>query len=145
MPDLIKSSTLQFILLNPFLLVVYMIDVFAKLTPEDVRNVVFRAGFISSIVFAAVTLLGDVLIRDIPQAQFASFVVFGGIVFLLIALRFVFDGNAGGIADLRGESQHLAVAIAHPNSINSYSRKSTNAETSQNPVSSNSRDNTQPG
>jgi small neutral amino acid transporter SnatA (MarC family) len=113
MSDLIKSSALLFILLNPFLLVVYMIDVFAKLPPETFRSVVFRAGIISSFVFAIVALLGDVLFRDILQAQFASFEVFGGIVFLLIALRFVFEGNSA-IAVLRGESQHLAGAIAMP-------------------------------
>jgi small neutral amino acid transporter SnatA (MarC family) len=113
MSDLIKSSALLFILLNPFLLVVYMIDVFAKLPPETFRSVVFRAGIISSFVFAIVALLGDVLFRDILQAQFASFEVFGGIVFLLIALRFVFEGNSA-IAVLRGESLHLAGAIAMP-------------------------------
>ncbi|MBU1191154.1 MAG: MarC family protein [Gammaproteobacteria bacterium] len=113
MSDLIKTSALLFILLNPFLLVVYMIDVFAKLPPETFRSVVFRAGIISSLVFVAVALLGDVLFRDILQAQFASFEVFGGIVFLLIALRFVFDGNSA-IAALRGDSQHLAGAIAMP-------------------------------
>lgn len=113
MSDFIKSSALLFILLNPFLLVVYMIDVFAKLPPETFRSVVFRAGIISSFVFAIVALLGDVLFRDILQAQFASFEVFGGIVFLLIALRFVFEGNSA-IAVLRGESLHLAGAIAMP-------------------------------
>lgn len=113
MSDFIQSSALLFILLNPFLLVVYMIDVFAKLPPETFRSVVFRAGIISSLVFAIVALLGDVLFRDILQAQFASFEVFGGIIFLLIALRFVFDGNSA-IAVLRGESLHLAGAIAMP-------------------------------
>ena len=113
MSDFIQSSALLFILLNPFLLVVYMIDVFAKLPPATFRGVVFRAGIISSIVFSAAALLGDVLFRDILQAQFASFQVFGGIVFLLIALRFVFEGNSA-IAMLRGESQHLAGAIAMP-------------------------------
>jgi multiple antibiotic resistance protein len=54
-----------------------------------------------------------VLFRDILQAQFASFQVFGGIVFLLIAMRFVFQGNSA-IAALRGESKHIAGAIAMP-------------------------------
>ena len=57
MSDLIKSSALLFILLNPFLLVVYMIDVYAKLPPETFRSVVFYTGIISSFVFAIVALL----------------------------------------------------------------------------------------
>ncbi len=113
MSEFIQSSALLFILLNPFLLVVYMIDVFEKLPPEIFRGVVLRAGLISSFVFAVAALLGDMLFRDILQAQFASFQMFGGIVFLLIALRFLFEGNSA-IAALRGDSQHLAGAIAMP-------------------------------
>jgi multiple antibiotic resistance protein len=113
MSDFIQASMLLFILLNPFLLVVYMIDVFEKLPPQTFRRVVFRAGLISSIVFSAAAILGDVLFQDILQAQFASFQVFGGIVFLLIGLRFLFEGNSA-VAALRGESAHVAGAIAMP-------------------------------
>jgi small neutral amino acid transporter SnatA (MarC family) len=113
MSDFIQASMLLFILLNPFLLVVYMIDVFEKLPPETFRRVVFRAGLISSVVFSLAAILGDVLFRDILQAQFASFQVFGGIVFLLIGLRFLFEGNSA-VAALRGESRHVAGAIAMP-------------------------------
>lgn len=113
MSNFIQSTALLFILLNPFLLVVYMIDVFEKLPPKTFRRVVFRAGIISSVVFTLTALLGDVLFRDILQAQFASFQVFGGLVFLMIAMRFVFQGNSA-IAALRGESAHVAGAIAMP-------------------------------
>ena len=47
------------------------------------------------------------------QAEFASFQIFGGIVFLLIGLQFVFQGTTA-IEILRGESQHLAGAIVMP-------------------------------
>lgn len=113
MGPFIKSATLLFILLNPFLLVVYMLDVFQKLPRRTFRRVVLRAGLIATAVFAVAALLGDVLFRDILQAQFASFQVFGGIVFLMIAVRFVFEGTST-IPALRGESQHIAGAIAMP-------------------------------
>lgn len=100
-------------LLNPFLMVVYMIDVFDKLPVPTFRNVVIRAGIISIIVFSIAAILGDVLFRVLLQAEFASFQVFGGIVFLLIALRFVFEGNAA-IKGLRGESRNIAGSIAMP-------------------------------
>ncbi|MDD2541127.1 MAG: MarC family protein [Desulfuromonadaceae bacterium] len=111
--DIIRATTLLFMLLNPFLLVVYMIDVFDKLPITTFRNVVLRAGVISIIVFSTSALLGDFLFRVLLQAEFASFQVFGGIVFLMIALRFVFEGNAA-IKGLRGESQHIAGSIAMP-------------------------------
>ena len=99
--------------LTPFLLVVYLIDVFQKLSTATFIRVILRAGFISIGVFSASALLGDVIFEDVLQARFASFQIFGGIVFLLIGLRFVFEGNAA-IEALRGESQHIAGAIAMP-------------------------------
>lgn len=104
---------LLFILLNPFLMVVYLLDVFEKLPPETFRRVLLRAGAISFLVFSLFALLGDFLFRDVLQAQFASFQVFGGIIFLLIGLQFLFQGNSA-IAALRGEPQHIAGAIAMP-------------------------------
>ena len=113
MLDFIRSTTLLLMLLNPFLLVVYMIDVFDKLPIHVFRGVIIRAGIISIIVFSLAALLGDVLFKDLLQAEFASFQVFGGVVFLLIALRFVFEGNTA-IRGLRGESRHIAGSIAMP-------------------------------
>lgn len=113
MTEFIQASMLLFILLNPFLMVVYLLDVFEKLPPETFRRVLLRAGLISFLVFSLFALLGDFLFRDVLQAQFASFQVFGGIIFLLIGLQFLFQGNSA-IAALRGESQHIAGAIAMP-------------------------------
>ncbi|MDK2846858.1 MAG: multiple antibiotic resistance protein [Desulfuromonadales bacterium] len=113
MHEFISASTLLFMLLNPFLLVVYLIDVFQKLSLTIFVRVIMRAGLISIAVFSLSTLLGEVIFKDILQARFASFQIFGGIIFLLIGLRFVFEGNAA-IEALRGESQYIAGAIAMP-------------------------------
>lgn len=113
MHEFVSASTLLFMLLNPFLLVVYLIDVFEKLSLAVFVRVIVRAGLISMAVFAFSALLGDMVFQEILQARFASFQIFGGIVFLLIGLRFVFQGNAA-IEALRGESQHIAGAIAMP-------------------------------
>jgi small neutral amino acid transporter SnatA (MarC family) len=113
MSEFIQAYMLLFILLNPFLMVVDLLDVFEKLPPETFRRVLLRAGAISFLVFSLFALLGDFLFRDVLQAQFASFQVFGGIIFLLIGLQFLFQGNSA-IAALRGESQHIAGAIAMP-------------------------------
>jgi multiple antibiotic resistance protein len=113
MIDFVRSTTLLFMLLNPFLIVVYLIDVFDKMPAPTFRSVVMRAGMISIVVFSLAALLGEVFFQDLLQAEFASFQVFGGIVFLLIGLRFVFEGNAA-IKGLRGESRHIAGSIAMP-------------------------------
>jgi len=75
--------------------------------------VLLRAGIISSVVFFFFAILGDALFSEILQVEFASFQIFGGIIFLLIGLQFVFRGPQA-IEILRGESEHLAGAIAMP-------------------------------
>jgi small neutral amino acid transporter SnatA (MarC family) len=113
MSDFIKSSALLLVLLNPFLIVVYLIDVMQKLDRRTFRRVLFRAGIISSIVFCIFAILGDTVFSEIIQVEFASFQIFGGIVFMLIGLQFVFRGPKA-IEILRGESEHLTGAIAMP-------------------------------
>jgi small neutral amino acid transporter SnatA (MarC family) len=71
------------------------------------------AGLSSSVVFCCFAILGDAIFATLLQAQFASFQIFGGLVFLLIAVQFVFRGPSA-IEILRGESKHIAGAIAMP-------------------------------
>lgn len=73
----------------------------------------FRASLISFVTFSAFALIGDTIFKNVFNASFASFQIFGGIVFLLTAIQFVFKGSAS-IESLRGESKHIAGAIAMP-------------------------------
>lgn len=111
--EVLKSIALLLVLLNPFLLIIYLIDMVQKMKPYYFRLVLFRAGIISSIVFILFALLGDQIFSKIVQAQFASFQIFGGLVFFVIGLQFVFRGP-DAIEILRGESEHIAGAIAMP-------------------------------
>jgi len=113
MVETLKPALLLFMLLNPFLLVVYLIDLFEKVPAQLFDRIMFRATVISTAVFVVFALVGDVIFRDLLQARFASFQVFGGVVFLIIGLRFVFEGNEA-IPGLRGEGAHVAGAIAMP-------------------------------
>ena len=109
----INSVALLMVLLNPFLVIVYLTDVVEKLDLKMFGQVMCRAGLISLAVFSAFVLLGEAIFSYLVHADFASFQIFGGIVFLLIGLQFVFKGNTA-IEILRGESEHLAGAIAMP-------------------------------
>ena len=84
----ISSVALLLMLLNPFLLILYLIDLVQDLDRQTFRMVLVRAGVISSSVFTLFALLGDALFNEVLQARFASFQIFGGIVFLLIGLQF---------------------------------------------------------
>jgi small neutral amino acid transporter SnatA (MarC family) len=105
--------TLLLVLLNPFLLVVYLTDIVQKLDQRTFNYVLIRASFISIAVFSSFAILGDAVFERVMHVEFASFQIFGGVVFLLIGLQFVFRGPTA-IAILNGESQYIAGAIAMP-------------------------------
>jgi small neutral amino acid transporter SnatA (MarC family) len=113
MTDIINSTILLLVLLNPFLVIVYLVDVVQKLERKQFARVMLRAGVIASAVYCCFAVLGDLIFSRVVQAEFASFQIFGGVVFLLIGVQFVFKGPTA-IEVLRGESEHLAGAIAMP-------------------------------
>lgn len=113
MTELIKSFTLLLVLLNPFLVIIYLVDMVEKLDMKRFAKALIHGSLIATAVFCCFAILGDVIFSSIVQAEFASFQIFGGVVFLLISLQFVFYGPTA-IEALRGESSGLAGAIAMP-------------------------------
>lgn len=113
MLEFVKTVLLMLILLNPFLVIVYLIDVMQKLSLKNFSFVLFRASLISTVVFIIFAILGDAFFSRFLQADFASFQIFGGVIFLIIGIQFVFKG-IDAISILRGESEQLAGAIAMP-------------------------------
>lgn len=113
MSEFLGAVTLLLALLNPFLVIVYLIDVVQTLDRSTFRRILLRAVFVAALVFSCFALAGDAIFSSIVKAEFASFQIFGGIVFLLIGIQFVFQGPTA-IEILRGESEHLAGAIAMP-------------------------------
>lgn len=113
MDPFIKSFLLLFMLLNPFLLIIYLVDLVQEMDFHAFLKVLIRASCISSAVFITFALLGDLIFEKLLQANFASFQIFGGIVFLTIGLQFVFKGP-DAIKNLRGKPEHIAGAIAMP-------------------------------
>jgi small neutral amino acid transporter SnatA (MarC family) len=113
MVELIESGSLLLALLNPFLLVVYLTDLIKKLDRPQFQRVLIRAGLIAGAVFCSFSVLGDAIFSSVLHAEFASFQIFGGLIFVLIGIQFVFRGPTS-IEVLRGESAHIAGAIAMP-------------------------------
>ena len=113
MSDFIRSITLLLTLLNPFLVIIYLVDVVQNLKRRQFRHAIFVAGLIAIVVFCCFAILGDTIFSGLMQVEFASFQIFGGIVFLLIGIQFVFRGPTA-IEMLRGESRDIAGSIAMP-------------------------------
>jgi multiple antibiotic resistance protein len=110
---LVASLLLLFALLNPFLMSVYLIDLITDLPRAVFVRVLARGALISAAVFALFAWSGDALFSNVLHVRFASFQVFGGLIFLLIGARFVFSG-ADAMRATRGQPEHLAGSIAMP-------------------------------
>ncbi|MEX0702918.1 MAG: MarC family protein [Planctomycetales bacterium] len=108
-----ESALLLFVLLNPFLMSIYLLPLIQKLGPADFGRVLLRAAAIAGTVFALFAWAGDAVFQDVLQARFAAFLIFGGVVFVLIALRMVHEGG-GAIETFRGPAKHVAGAVAMP-------------------------------
>ncbi|HUG77710.1 MAG TPA: MarC family protein [Burkholderiales bacterium] len=109
----VSSFLLLFALLNPFLMSVYLMDLITDLPRPMFVRVLARGALISAAVFALFAWSGDALFSDVLHVRFASFQVFGGLIFLLIGARFVFTG-ADAMRAMRGQPEHLAGSIAMP-------------------------------
>ncbi len=111
--SVLQSFTLFFALLNPFLLSIYLIDLITDLKSPVLSRVLIRASLISGAVFWLFAWGGEAIFTDYLRVRFASFQLFGGIIFLLIGIRFVFSG-VDAIRITRGPPEHLAGSIAMP-------------------------------
>ena len=109
----IKSSTLLLVLLNPFLLAVYLLSIMRELSLSRFLWVMVRAGLISFAVFVFFAVLGDHIFTDVLQVRSAAFLVFGGIIFIVIGIRFVFEGPEA-VELLRGSPEHISRSVAIP-------------------------------
>lgn len=109
----IDGLFLMLVLFNPLLMSAYLHDAMNKLDDRVFFRVISRAFMISGLVFLLFAWAGDTLFSRVLQVRFASFLIFGGIVFLIIALRYIVTG-VDMIGVLRGEPEHLAGAIAMP-------------------------------
>lgn len=113
MDDYLRSIALLFVLLNPFLLSVYLGGLIHDQSSALVFRILLRAAVISGTVFVVVALTGDAIFTHIAQVHFASFQIFGGITFLIIGLRLILLG-VEGLENIRGRARLLAGAVAMP-------------------------------
>ena len=113
MSEFTSSSLLLFVLLNPFLMSVYLEPLIRTLDRKTFGLVVARGAAISGGVFFAFALFGDAVFTDLLQARYAAFQIFGGVIFVLVGIRFI-QGGAESINVFRGDPKHFGGAVAMP-------------------------------
>jgi multiple antibiotic resistance protein len=113
MIELLKSSSILFVLLNPFLMSIYLISLIKELSLREFTMVMIRAHVISGLVFILFAIAGESIFEDVFKVRFASFLIFGGIIFLLIGIRSIFSGQMA-LIETSGNPEHIAGAVAMP-------------------------------
>jgi multiple antibiotic resistance protein len=114
MEQVIKSGVLLFVLLNPLLMSVYLINIIRE-TPLSLFNrIILRASITSTVAFLLFAWLGEFIFTDIFHVRFSSFLIFGGILFLIIGLRMMLTGSAAVTPLQGGDPSRVVGTIALP-------------------------------
>ncbi len=115
MPDqYLVSFALFFSLLNPFLMSIYLLPMIRSLGFAQFSKVLIQGALISSVVFLLFAYGGEAVFNRYLQVRFESFQIFGGIIFLIIGLRYVFEGADTLESTRGGKAEHLAGSVAMP-------------------------------
>lgn len=109
----IHSFALFFSLLNPFLMSIYMIGMIRNSDAKVFSKALIQGCMIAFIVFMLFAWGGEMIFSKYLNVRFEAFQIFGGLIFLVIGYRYVFQG-ADTIGEMRGAPEHLAGTIAMP-------------------------------
>jgi multiple antibiotic resistance protein len=113
MQAIFDSAVLMFALLNPFLMSAYLIELIRDCSFRTFAAILIRASLIAGVAFVGFAAGGEAVFRNVLQVRFESFMVFGGIVFLVMGLRMTLSGRVALIR-LRGTPAQVAGSIALP-------------------------------
>ena len=111
--ELLKASSILFVLLNPFLISIYLISLIKDLSLREFVKVMIRAHVISGIVFVIFAIMGEGIFENIFNVRFGAFLIFGGIIFLWIGIQSIFSGKVV-LIDTHGNPEHIAGSVAMP-------------------------------
>lgn len=108
-----RSFLILFVLLNPFILSVYLLELVQVLDFRRFARQLLQAGLLSFGVFAAFAYAGDALFENVFQVRFFAFLIFGGITFLIIGVRLI-TGGRETILRVPPAGEDAAASIAMP-------------------------------
>ncbi|KQE90357.1 MarC family protein [Acinetobacter lactucae] len=112
-PPFISTFILFFSLLNPFLMNIYMIGLIRHTETKVFNKALIQGCLIAYVVFLLFAWGGEAIFNRYLNVRFESFLIFGGLIFLVIGYRYVFQG-ADTIGEMRGAPEHLAGTVAMP-------------------------------
>ncbi|MFA9477489.1 MarC family protein [Phycisphaerales bacterium AB-hyl4] len=101
------------VIINPFAQVLYLSDLMHRLSFREFARVHFQASLLSLGVFTIFVLLGDIVLTDVFQVRLAALQIFGGLIILFIAYRYVTLGSGSNLL-FKGDIRHFAPRISLP-------------------------------
>ncbi|MGE3274784.1 MAG: MarC family protein [Vicinamibacterales bacterium] len=113
MDSFTRSFLLMFVLLNPFIMSVYLLDLVKALSFGEFARQLSRAALFSFIVLSLFAWSGDRVFENVMQVRFFAFLIFGGVTFLIVGIRLI-SGLGPAAASLKVEERELAGSIAMP-------------------------------
>lgn len=113
MDSFLENTLFLFVLLNPFIMSVYLLELIKGLEFEPFARQLIRAGLISLVVFLLFAWGGTAIFQEVFQVRFASFLIFGGIIFLIVGTRLVL-GGAPPVEAIAPRNDGISAAIAMP-------------------------------
>lgn len=109
----LKLFMLMLIILNPFSQVLYLRELFNQLALRHFFMVHLWATGYSFTIFMVFAIFGEPILTDLFQIRLGSLRVFGGLINLYVAYRYVTAGE-GSTQLFRGDVTDLAPRIALP-------------------------------
>mgnify|MGYP002640649288 CR=1 FL=1 len=108
-----KLFVLFLIILNPFSQALYLRELFEQLRFREFASVHFRATVYSFLILGTFAIIGEPILQYVFQVRLGSLQVFGGLVNLWVAYRFITAGE-GSTLLFRGDVAELAPNITLP-------------------------------
>jgi multiple antibiotic resistance protein len=101
------------VMINPIALFLYLLPIMEELEHKEFAKVMFKATFISFMIYFIFFLFGDVLFTKVFQINFESFRIFGGIVLFSFAYFYIVKGQKAMLR-MKENLDDLANEIALP-------------------------------
>ena len=108
-----KHFVFMLVILNPFAQVLYLNELIDRLSFRQFLHVHSNASLLSFGVFLLFALVGEPLLQDVFQVKVASLQIFGGLIMLVLAYRYVAIGPGSNVL-FRGDINDLAPRISLP-------------------------------
>lgn len=87
-----KLFILMLVVMNPFAQLVYLQDFMREQEPKEFASTHFQASYLAYGVFLLFAFLGDVILDHVFQIHIESLQIFGGLIMLNIAYRYIVVG-----------------------------------------------------